>query len=151
VRVAVVQGGAPAVDPAQRPAALARYVSLTRNGAGPDAELIVWPESAVQTYLDEPSSTRDTVLRLARDTRADVVLGGPHYMASPAGTRYHNSAYLVRGSGMAARYDKHRLVPFAEDGRFAWLLGARTTSYTPGSGASILPGAGLRLGTLLCI
>src|SRR5262249_2113828 len=46
VRVAVVQGGAPAVDPAQRPAALARYVSLTRNGAGPDAELIVWPESA---------------------------------------------------------------------------------------------------------
>jgi apolipoprotein N-acyltransferase len=151
VRVAVVQGGAPAVDPAQRAVVLARYASLTRNGAAPDADLIVWPESAVQTYLDEPSSARDTVLGLARDRSADVVLGGPHYTPSPSGTRYHNSAYLVRGGHVAARYDKHRLVPFAEDGRFAWLLGARTTSYTPGSGASILPGAGLRLGTLLCI
>jgi apolipoprotein N-acyltransferase len=151
VRVAVVQGGAPAVDPAQRPAALARYASLTRNGAAPDADLIVWPESAVETYLDEPSSARDTVLGLARDTRADVVLGGPHYTPSPSGTRYHNSAYLVRGGRVAARYDKHRLVPYAEDGRFSWLLGKRTTRYTTGSGASILPAAGVRLGPLLCI
>ena len=151
VRVAVVQGGAPAVDPAQRAAVLARYASLTRAGAAPDAELIVWPESAVETYLDEPSSARETVLQLGRDTRADVVLGGPHYTPSPSGTHYHNSAYLVRDGRVAARYDKQRLVPFAEDGRFAWLLGAGMTSYTPGSGASILPAAGLRLGTLLCI
>jgi apolipoprotein N-acyltransferase len=151
VRVAVVQGGTPAVDPAQRTAVLMRYASLTRDGAAPGADLIVWPESAVETYLDEPSSTRDTVMQLTRDMRADVVLGGPHYTPSPSGTRYHNSAYLVRGGRVTARYDKHRLVPYAEDGRFSGVLGATTTRYTPGSGASILPAAGLHLGTLLCI
>src|SRR5262249_20369409 len=115
VRVAVVQGGAPPVDPGQRAARLTRYAALTRDGAAPNTDLIVWPESATEAYLDEASSTRDTVLRLSDDTRADLILGGPHYTPSSSGTRYHNSAYLVRNGQVAARYDKHRLVPFAED------------------------------------
>ena len=48
---------------------------------------------------------------------ADLILGGPHYAPSASGTRYHNSVYLVRDGRLAARYDKHRLVPFAEDDR----------------------------------
>src|SRR4029077_8999275 len=86
-----------------------------------------------------------------KETRADVILGGPHYAASPAGTRYHNSAYLVRDGHLAARYDKHTLVPFAEDGRFSWMLGEKTTTYTPGPGAFVLPATALRAGILLCV
>jgi apolipoprotein N-acyltransferase len=151
VRVAVVQGGAPPADKAQRAAHLTSYVALTRAAAAPLADLIVWPEYAVTGYLDEPSSTRDSVLRLADDTGADVILGGPHYTPSSAGTRYHNSAYLVRDGRVAARYDKHRLVPFAEDGRFSWLFGDRTTDYTAGLGAFVLPATAMRVGTLLCV
>jgi apolipoprotein N-acyltransferase len=150
VQVAVVQGGAPPADAAQRAANLAGYVELTRSAA-PQADLIVWPESAVTAYMEEPSSTRDTVLRLAGDTGADVILGGPHYTPSSSGTRYHNSAYLVRDGRVAARYDKHRLVPFAEDGRFSWLFGDKTTSYTPGLGAFVLPATALRVGAFLCV
>lgn len=151
VRVAVVQGGAPPADRSQRAARLARYLGLTTAGAAPQTDLVVWPEYAVEAYLEEPSPTRDAVLRMSHETRADVILGGPHYAASPSGTRYYNSAYLVRDGRLAARYDKHQLVPFAEDGRFSWMLGERATSYTPGPGTFVLPATALRAGMLLCV
>src|SRR5262249_9895011 len=59
VRVAVAQGGSPPAEKSQRAAHLAGYVTMTRGAAAPLADLIVWPESAVTEYLDEPSSTRD--------------------------------------------------------------------------------------------
>ncbi len=130
VQVAVVQGGAPGAENAQR------YVALT---GGVRADLVVWPEHAITQYLEEPSAARDAVLRLTADTRADLVLGAPHYEPSAVGTRYHNSAYLVRDGHVAARYDKTRLVPFAE------------TTYTAGPGDFVLPATALRVGTLLCV
>jgi apolipoprotein N-acyltransferase len=151
VAVAVVQGGAPAAEPAQRTARLARYVALTTAGADARARLIVWPESAVQGYLEEASSTRGTVLRTADELRADLILGGPHYAPSTSGTRYHNSVYLVRDGRLAARYDKHRLVPVAEDDRLAWLLGDKPAGYTRGRGRFVLPATALRVGALLCV
>jgi len=151
VDVAVVQGGASPAERAQRPARLARYVELTRDGVGVGTKLIVWPEYAVEAYLEEASRVRDTVLQVAAEARADLILGGPHYESSAAGTRYHNSAYLVRSGGLAARYDKHRLVPFAEDGRLGRLLREPPTGYTRGRGAFVLPATALRIGTVLCV
>ncbi len=150
VPVSVVQGGAPSADRAGRAARLARYVALTR-GAAADGGLVVWPESAVETYLEEPSSTREAVEQLTGAGRIDLILGGPSYAPSPSGTRYHNSAYLVRDGRVAARYDKHRLVPFAEDDRFSWLLGDKTTSFTAGSGSFVLAASAVHVGTLLCV
>ncbi len=151
VRVAVVQGGAPTAGKASRAARLARHVALSTEGVAPEANLILWPEHALDEYLEEPSSTRDAVLRLAGATRADLVLGGPHFASSATGTRYHNSAYLVRGGRVAERYDKHRLVPFAEDGRIGGISGGTATSYTPGPGTFVLPATAARLGMLLCV
>jgi apolipoprotein N-acyltransferase len=151
VRVAVVQGGPPPAEEAQRGTRLARYVALTRDEAEARADLIVWPEYAVEAYLEEASITRDTVLRTAADAGADLVLGAPHYALSASGTRYHNSAYLVRDGRLAGRYDKHQLVPFAEDGRLAWIVGDAAAGYTPGSGKSILPATSLRVGAILCV
>jgi apolipoprotein N-acyltransferase len=151
VKVAVVQGGAAPANRSERAARLARYVGLTASGARAETRLIVWPEYATEAYLQEPSEARDTVLRTAADARADLVLGGPHYTRSASGTRYHNSVYLVRDGRVAARYDKHRLMPFAEDGRAAWLFGAHTARYSPGRGTFVLPGTDLRIGTLLCV
>jgi apolipoprotein N-acyltransferase len=149
VPVAVVQGGAPPADTAERPARLARQVALTTRGAG--AELILWPEYAVEAYLEEPSPTRDTVLQMAASARADVILGGPHYTRSPSGTRYHNSVYLVRDGRLEARYDKHRLVPFAEDDSLAWLRSDEAIRYTPGLGDFVLQASRLRVGAVLCV
>ncbi len=135
VRVAVVQGGAGTAGETARAARLARYVALTTRDAAPDADLIVWPEYAIDGYLEEPTATRDAVLRLG--ARRDVLVGGPHYEPSAQGTRYHNSAFLVRDGRLTSRYDKHRLVPLAED------------AYTPGAGTFVLP-ARIRTGVLLC-
>lgn len=135
VRVAVVQGGASVDGETARAERLQRYVDLTRRDAAPDADLIVWPEHAIDGYLEEPTATRDAVLPLG--ARADLIVGGPHFAPSVDGTRYHNSAYLVRDGRLASRYDKHRLVPFAED------------AYTPGPGAFVVP-ARIRAGMLLC-
>lgn len=150
VGVAVVQGGASPADHTQRAARLARYVALSTSGADAHTGLIVWPEYAIEAYLDEASPTRDAVLRTAHDARADLILGGPHYAPSTSGTRYHNSVYLVRDGRLAARYDKHRLVPFAEDDSLG-LRGGNSTSYTPGQGTFVLSGSTLRAGALLCL
>jgi apolipoprotein N-acyltransferase len=151
VGVAVVQGGESPGLETQRPARLARYLALTTNGASPGTRMIVWPEYATEAYLEEASPTRDAVLRLADASRADVILGGPHFAAASPGTRYHNSVYLVRDGRLAARYDKHRLVPFAEDDRVARLLGRKPTGYTAGRGTFVLPGTDLRVGAFLCV
>jgi apolipoprotein N-acyltransferase len=150
VRVAVVQGGAPPADPAERAAHLERYVDLTRRGVDAHTQLVVWPESTVAAYLEEPSATRTAVLRLADELHTDLLLGAPHYESSPAGTRYHNSAYLVRDGRLAARYDKHRLVPFAEDGTLAASAGD-APFYSPGTGGFVLPATGLHIGAALCV
>lgn len=126
-------------------------MALTTGGADAQARLIVWPEYAVEAYLEEASPTRTTVLRTAHDSRADLILGGPHHESSASGTRYHNSVYLVRDGRLAGRYDKHRLVPFAEDGGFGWQRGDQSTHYTPGHGTFVLPASALRVGTLLCL
>jgi apolipoprotein N-acyltransferase len=133
IDVAVVQGGA--APDAKR---LARYVSLTASGADRRTDLVVWPEYAVDGYLDEASPARDAVLALSATSPADILLGGAHWESTPSGTQYHNSAYLVRGGRVAARYENHPLVPFAEN------------AYTPGAGTFVLPAAA-RIGTLLCV
>jgi apolipoprotein N-acyltransferase len=150
IGVAVVQGGAP-VAPARRAARLAHYAALTAAGVRPSTSLIVWPESAVESYLDEATPARDAVMRVAAAAPGGLILGGPHYEASASGTRYHNSAYMVRDGRVAGRYDKHRLVPVAEDGRLTWLAGESTPRYAAGGGSFLLSAAGLRVGALLCI
>lgn len=147
LRVAVVQGGAASSADGARAARLARYAALTAPVAAA-VDLVVWPEHALDEYLEEATPARDTLLGLARGTRADFVVGGPSWAAAPGGTRYHNSAHLVRDGRLAGRTDKHRLVPFAEDDRLSSLRADAGARYTPGTGPFVLPGG---LGTLLCL
>lgn len=150
VAVAVVQAGASPVEHAERATRLARYLALT-SAANGRARLIVWPEYATEAYLDEDSPTRDAILRAASDARADLVVGGPHWEPSATGARYHNSVYLVRAGHVAARYDKHRLVPFAEDDQVVRAFGRTPSGYTRGRGGFVLPATDLRLGVSLCL
>jgi apolipoprotein N-acyltransferase len=154
VAIAVVQDGtptSPSGQPTLRAARLARYVALTRGIAESKPALIVWPEYAVESYLEEVSPARDAVLEVAAESGADLILGGPHFTPASAGTRYHNSVYLVRDGRLAARYDKNRLVPFAEDDRLAWMVGRKPVTYTAGRGGFVLPSAALQVGAFLCV
>ena len=154
VAIAVVQGGtttSPTGRPDLRAARLDQYVALTRAAAAQRPALIVWPEYAVESYLEEASPARDAVLGVASAAGADVILGGPHYVPSKAGTRYHNSVYLIRNGRLAGRYDKHRLVPFAEDDSLARLVRRGGVHYAAGDGSFVLPATDLRAGVFLCV
>lgn len=152
--IAIVQGGtppSPPQHPEQRAPRLQRYITLTESVAARRPALIVWPEYAVESYLQEATPAREAVLGVAASAGTDLVLGGPHYVRTPAGTRYHNSVFLIRDGRLAARYDKNRLVPFGEDTRLEWLLGHKLVSYTAGSGGFVLPASALQVGAFVCV
>jgi len=130
-----------------------RHLDLTgapaADGRAPD--LVIWPETSVPFYLDDPMDG----LRLAADAAggATLILGIQRREAWPGGnTQYFNSLAVLDDAGIAtAIYDKHHLVPFGEyvpllgpladrEG-MGWLSGfaAQTLlGYTPGPGPRLL-------------
>jgi apolipoprotein N-acyltransferase len=117
VRVALVQPAVTADErrtEAGRARAVAFQLEATRRAVAQGSRLVVWPENAVDFYLEEPSPARDALLSALRDLDADVVLGAPSYRHGERGIRYRNSVYLLHRGTVAGRYDKMHLVPFAE-------------------------------------
>jgi apolipoprotein N-acyltransferase len=96
---------------------LEQYLGLTTAAAmGASPEVIVWPESAVTFFLAHEPRYHALVTRMLGELGADLIVGGPHYEDDdPARPRYFNSAfYLDQGGAIRSRYDKRRLLPFAE-------------------------------------
>jgi len=117
VRVALVQPGVAASErrtAAGRARAVEFQLEATRRAVAGGSRLVVWPENAVDFYLEEPSPQRESLLAALRDLDADVVLGAPSYHHGERGIRYRNSVYLIHRGTVAGRYDKMHLVPFAE-------------------------------------
>ncbi|MBI2362777.1 MAG: apolipoprotein N-acyltransferase [Elusimicrobia bacterium] len=76
----------------------------------PPDSLVVWPESALPGWLDDPENSSWMAERAAR-AGAPMAVGA---IAEVAGRR-HNAAVLVEPDGTAsALYAKRRLVPFGE-------------------------------------
>ena len=76
----------------------------------PKGALVVWPESALPGWLDDPENAAWMVER-ARAAGAPMVVGA----VAEVGAKRHNAAVLVNPSGEAAGlYAKRRLVPFGE-------------------------------------
>lgn len=94
---------------------LEAYLRLSaRSASARAADLIVWPESAVTFAPPDEPLFMETIARLARHSGAALVIGAPFRAAGPRGPVY-NSAYHVAASGeITSRYDKVRLMPFAE-------------------------------------
>jgi apolipoprotein N-acyltransferase len=90
----------------------------------------VWPESAVGFYLREHPSAERALFDLTRELGSELILGGQHYRLSKGRTYHHNSVFLVRDGAMAGRYDKLRLLPFAEERWFG--IGRPAPTYSPG-------------------
>ena len=98
-------------DPEQLPPMMALYAELTRQGAG--ADLIIWPEAAIPTYLEYIEPFADTMRRLAGEKGSTVLLGilqpAPH-----AKTLDEFQNVLVALTEERQFYVKRHLVPFGE-------------------------------------
>ncbi len=155
LEVALVQGNL-AQDrkwlPEMRQPTLERYLTLTRGHW--DADLIVWPESALPGLRD---SFDAYVERLATEAKANdsyVVFGVP--VLDRQTLELYNSVFVIGGREMA--YHKRHLVPFGEylplDAIIrpvTEVLGLPVADFTRGPREQeLLEAAGYRLGVSVC-
>jgi apolipoprotein N-acyltransferase len=152
-RILVVQGNVPNEFRWKRAffeRTLATYARLSYAPHGERPDLIVWPENAVNFYVNREPMLLQQIGTVAGRARDGLLLGGPRLADD---THARNSAYLLdAGGGARATYDKRRLVPFAEYDPF---LGAKTGGpeqpfYSPGGDAQPLRAADMSLGTIIC-
>lgn len=104
-------------DEAFQEGTVERYTSMSRAGIEANApDLIVWPETAMPFYFQEPSVLSGRVRAFARDNGVLVLTGSPAYRPDYQTQRMvlYNRAYLVGPGGIEGYYDKEHLVPFGE-------------------------------------
>ncbi len=164
-QVTVVQGN---IDqsvkwsPEIRAATVDRYVSLSRQGyATMDAELVVWPETALPFYPQQDPLT-NRVTAFVQQDNVWLLTGAPLYSVSKEGNdkgqvQYFNGALLFNPAGaIAGTHAKQHLVPFGEYvpmRRFLPFLAPLVESvgdFTPGTETAPLKMGALRLGLLIC-
>ena len=113
---------------------------LTRQAARRRPEIIVWPETAVFTYLLHDPVLAPRVRQLARETGAWLVIGTPDF--DQLGRAYNSLVVLSPSGEVASIYNKERLVPFGEYLPFRALLypylkgtGYFDATFTAGTGS----------------
>ncbi|MBM4268720.1 MAG: apolipoprotein N-acyltransferase [Deltaproteobacteria bacterium] len=152
-RIAVVQGGRPNPYRWKRSffqRELLTYARLTHEGTAgtPSLDLVVWPENAVNFYLDSEPVLRAQLGQIAQGLNAPLVVGAPR-LSDPSTA--HNSAYLIGPEGrIEEAYDKQILVPFAEQEILASDEPQDGPRYASGSSGAPLHAPGFELGTMIC-
>lgn len=139
-----------------------RYLSLSEGllqGNKPD--LVIWPETALPFYYEDPSDLGHQVREFARTTGMPVISGAPAYTLNNKNEyKLYNRAYLIDGIPKPAgtseqTYDKVHLVPFGEYMPLPdWVpLGKLVDSvgdFVPGTSAAPLRAGGIAAGVLIC-
>jgi apolipoprotein N-acyltransferase len=167
VKVAFVQPSIPqtliwdATNDSQR---FRELIQLSERGLQEQADLVLWPESAVPKMVRYDQETFDAITNLAVRNRAWIILvsddAEPRRGAqNPREVNYFNSSFLVSPQGhLVERYIKRNLVMFGEYVPLQrWLPFLRYLTpieggFTPGINAIPfeLKGLGLKTQVLIC-
>ena len=132
----------------ERAAAIARHLSLSQGDGFAAADVVIWPEAAVTFLLNESPRLKAFVSRAA-PPGGYLITGAPRRTRSAGRTiAFWNSLHVLDPAGaIAARYDKHHLVPFGEFIPLRAVLplpllayGGRDHSAGPGPRTLSLPG-----------
>ncbi|NCF28581.1 MAG: apolipoprotein N-acyltransferase [Gammaproteobacteria bacterium] len=155
LEVALVQGNVPQdrkwMREMRRPT-LERYLTLTRQHW--DADLIVWPESALPGLRDNFDAYVERLATEARENNSYVMFGVP--VVNRDTLEFYNSVFVVGGREMV--YHKRHLVPFGEYLPLDALirpvtefLGLPVADFSLGPDTQpLLEAAGHRLGVSVC-
>ncbi|HHT46273.1 MAG TPA: apolipoprotein N-acyltransferase [Firmicutes bacterium] len=162
-RIALIQGNIPQKDilnPSSAKDNFQKYLELTGKAYRLFAplDLIVWPETVFSTSVAHyyPEAEKEIML-LAEETGAPILLGAM-YTDHEEGNTY-NSILLQKSSRESQgkqRYDKIRLVPFAEYFPFPGLLNkiwpAKISlgTYTPGTDIRLFNLGNWDIGGIIC-
>lgn len=155
LEVALVQGNLPQDKKwrrEMRKPTLERYLSLTRQHW--NADLIIWPESALPGLRDNFDAYIERLASEARENNSHVVFGVP--VLDRKTLEFFNSVFVVGGREMV--YHKRHLVPFGEylplDALIrpvTEVLGLPVADFSLGPDVQpLLEAAGHRLGVSVC-
>jgi len=143
-------------DPAYQWGTIGIYKRLSLQEQDRSAQLIVWPESAVPFFFQEPGGLSDQVRQVALRRKAWLLFGSPAYEDINRRRYYLNSAFLLSPRGEElGRSDKIHLVPFGEYVPlkpclpFIDKLVVGIGDFSPGT-VSPLPMNGHNIGVLVC-
>jgi apolipoprotein N-acyltransferase len=147
--------------PWQDPVPLESLVAMSvagvaRQGESGAAPLIVWPENPAPFYFERDPIFRSAVERMARQSRAYVVVGSVNY-ADRENTQPKNSAIVLDPEGrVLLMYDKIHLVPFGEyvpAWAFPGLVGKITYeagNFVPGTSYQVASTRDGAIGVFIC-
>lgn len=138
---------------------LRRYGGITRDLLRDSPEegwpdLVVWPESAIQTAVDDPVYG-PPLLGLAKGS--PILLGAPASELRDRDRLHFNSAHLIGPDGVIGRYDKRRLLPFSETHLLGGLANLGVNGdlevgpYTSGVEPTLFEVGGSALAPLICM
>ncbi|MGR8921687.1 MAG: apolipoprotein N-acyltransferase [Gammaproteobacteria bacterium] len=154
-RVALIQGAVPQALKWRRELRAAS-IALYRELSAPhwDADVIIWPETALAAFPYEVRAVLEELGREALASDTDLLIGMP--TGTPWQGEHYNS--LVDLGATPGRYDKRHLVPFGEFFPFKSLLGGIASlltipmsDFSAGApGAATLKVAGFEAGISIC-
>lgn len=160
IRTAVVQGNIDQSEkwiPEFQEKTVASYLRLSRQAARTEPDLIVWPETAVPLFFQDPSPLSARIIDIPEQTGADLLFGSPAYVHLGHEVHYTNRAYLLSSNDRAIlTYDKTHLVPFGEYVPlqrflpFVSRLVPAAGDFVPGEKISPLPAGAYTAGVLIC-
>ncbi len=106
-------------DPTQDEQRFRDMMRLSEQALTNQADLMIWPESAIPRLLRYDTNTYDAITGLARTNHVWMIVGSddvePHPGEGPAQEDYFNSSFLVSPRGnLVQRYVKRNLVIFGE-------------------------------------
>ena len=84
---------------------------ISRKALEEKPDIVIWPETAVTTYLFESNRILPKVKALIRDSHAFYLIGTPYREKSKI---YNSLAAFSKNGELIGRYDKQRLVAFGE-------------------------------------
>jgi apolipoprotein N-acyltransferase len=154
VRIGLIQSALPRVhrfDATRLEANLALHLRLTEEAVAQGAQLVFWPELALDFQLDAQPELRGRVLETTERLGIELLAGGLGSVGSADHPAYTNSAYLIREGRLLGRTDKVWLMPFSETRPFSkWLGPGDRDAFMAGDRPHLLHTAAGKIGVMIC-
>jgi apolipoprotein N-acyltransferase len=144
-------------DEKSRAATFSIYEALGSKATREGAKLLIWPETSVPVLFGSSDPDWKIPGEISERLGAPMLIGAPVGENIDGAYHYFNSALLINGQSIVARYDKIHLVPFGEYMPLSWLLplgpgiAARDMDYSEGREMTVMSASGSpRFSVLIC-
>jgi apolipoprotein N-acyltransferase len=135
---------------------LSQYIRMSRCPEALEAELVVWPENAVNFHPDRETLFLKLMTNSLKTPPRTLLTGAPHMVQSDQGDkRFYNAAFKITAQGIEKLYKKIHLMPFSER-KPAWVAralaspGEAPSKFSPGEEHTLFTLNGNRFASPIC-